>query len=501
MLMKDLFERFGVNQTSQIVEISTSGSRREMTYAELAEAARQRADLLREAGVRQGQTIGLRGPNGIDWVLWDLAALRAGAVVQAFPDEMRPSDTEEFLVRHGLALLITDEPVAHAHRSVVTWDGTGDRSAIALDSPRTADPDLHSLVYSSGTTGGLKGLKVSRRGTEYVIRRFLESFPVGADDRHLIFLPLANYQQRLSVYCCLWTGSDLVLAPYGRVFTVLREEQPTFLIAPPVFYETLLHLHRKAQTPVSLPEFIGSRMKFMITGMAPIRAETVEAYRAADVALLEAYGMTESGMIAWNTPENHRAGSVGRLIDPDCVEFLPDGELLIRRAMPLSTGYFETPRAVEEETYRPDGAIATGDFGSLDPDGFLVLSGRKKDLITLGSGRKVHPVEVERLFARLPGVADIVVVPAPGANRLGALVTALEPGNRDTEDGIRKEIADLNTTVDSYQRIVSIVFTRTSVRTEASFMTANMKLSRKAATEHFAELLAAADKPTAVEEA
>lgn len=498
MRFEELAARYGANTASVVVEIDTAGSRRELSHAALAGLARERAAELASAGVQRGHVLGIRARSSLEWMVWDLAAVELGAVLQAFPDELSAEEPERLAERYGLALLITDDAAGNASDWQVATAGPAAGLKVRPSARRvvcdeSADPeerDLHSLVYSSGTSGRLKGLRVSRAGTEYVIRRFIECFPIGANDRHLIFLPLANYQQRLSVYCCLWAGADLVLAPYQRVFGALAAERPTFVIGPPVFYDAALQLCGKTGGGHSLGEFLGGRIRFMITGMAPIRQATLDAYWAAGVRLLEAYGMTESGMIAWNTEAvgTHRPGTVGRLIDPESVEFLPDGELLIRRAAPLSRGYFEGedegPQTAQR-TFQEDGSIRTGDYGRLDEDGFLTLVGRKKDLIALGSGRKVHPTEIEALFAEVPEVEELVVVPAGQGTRLGAIVTPRQPGDEAARSAIRAGIRRVNQGLEPFQRIASVVFAEQPLRSDPRFLTANLKLSRQAAAAFF----------------
>ncbi|WP_431045771.1 AMP-binding protein [Streptomyces sp. P1-3] len=491
MRIAELTDRYRRNTSAAVVEIDARGGRRRLTHSELYALARSRADQLHAAGVAAGHLIGIRAAGGLDWISWDLAAVMTGAVLKAFPDDTPIEDAEEFVARHALALLITDHAPAGALPYVIgPADVPGEKVVPATASQE--DPgDLHSLVYSSGTSGRLKGLRVSAKGTEYVINRFVESFAVTAEDRHLIFLPLSNYQQRLSLYCCLWTGADLVLAPFQRVFPAIAEERPTFLIGPPVFYDTALQLHRKTGGGASLGDFLGGRIRFSITGMAPIRRETLGAFAAAGVRLLEAYGMTESGMIAWNTEQDHRIGSVGKLIDPQAVTFLPDGELIIRRPAPLSTGYFDTGGDAADGTYRADGSIVTGDYGRLDADGFLTLVGRKKDVIALGSGRKVHPAEIEGFFAGVDGIAELIVVPTPQSQRLGAIVTPSGPDAPEARERIRQGIEQVNRSLDAHQRIASVVFSAQPLRADPRFMTANLKLSRGRAADFFADAVAA----------
>ncbi|MER5302444.1 AMP-binding protein [Streptomyces lasiicapitis] len=488
MNLAGLLDRSTHHTTARVVDIDISGKRRELTQSELTALARTRADQLTAAGVRPGHVIGIRAGNSIDWLAWDLAAIATGARLKAFGDTTEIDDPRAFIARHRLALLIADEPVPADTPAVVRPGGAPAPGAVAADAVVVDVDDLHSLVYSSGTSGRLKGVEISAKGTEYVINRFIESFGITERDRHLIFLPLANNQQRLSVYLCLWLGADLVLAPYQRVFQAVRKEGPTFLIGPPVFYDTVLQLYVKSGGGASLGDFLGGRIRFMITGMAPIRRETLDGYWSRDVPLLEAYGLTETGMVAWNTPDRHRVGTVGQLMDPESVTFLDDGEVIITREAPLGRGYFDTDGDLSAEgIFRPDGSILTGDYGRLDDDGFLTLVGRKKDAIALGSGRKVHPAEIEAAFAGVDGIAEIVVVPTPRSSRLGALITPADPEDTALRAHIEKQVEEVNATLDAHERVMSLVFIATPLRADPSFMTANMKLSRARAAEHFAE--------------
>lgn len=497
MRLNRLLDRFAENASAVLVDIGVGGARRRISFATLAGLVRARAGELTAAGIRPGQLIGVRAGNSIEWIVWDLAALEVGALVHALPDSAPPAAPEHVMAEAGLALLVTDQPGEYPADGPVLRPAdslTGHR--LRPGAPARPSDDLYSQVFSSGTSGSLKGLRVSRAGSEYVATRFLEAFSISEEDRHLIFLPLWSYQQRLSVYSCLWAGADIVLAPFQRVFSALRSEQPTFVIAPPVFYDSALQLHRKASDRTSLRRFLGGRIRFMITGMAPIRRSTLDAFQEADVRLLEAYGTNESGIIAWNTPTAHRIGTVGRPVDVGAVDFTEDGEIVIRRDAPLSLGYFETDGPAGE-TFLADGSIATGDFGSLDADGFLSLRGRRKDVITLGSGRKVNPTEIEALFTGIDGVAELVVVSTGGSGRLGAVVTLATPGDPLAEALARREVEKVNASVEHDNRLSRLVFVDHPVHSDPRFQTGNMKLRRTAVADYFAELVARDATPQA----
>ncbi len=486
MNLAELGDRYRGHTDARLIEFDMSGGRRALTYDQLHELVTARAQQLAAAGVEPGQLVGIRAPSSIDWVSWDLATLMHGSVLKAFPEDTEVADAAEFIARHELALLIADGLTTDCPAAIAP-DGVPGHDVVPATAGRVDREQIHSMVYSSGTSGKLKGLNISAAGTEYVINRFIEDFRLTSSDRHLVFLPLSNYQQRLSLYCCLWLGADLTLAPYQRVFNAVRSERPTFLIGPPVFYDTVLQLYRKSGGTATLGEFLGGAMRFLITGMAPIRRETLNAFWEREVKLLEAYGLTETGMVAWSTEEGYRLGSVGRLLDNDHVQFLDDGEVIIDRPAPLSSGYFEAPEEGPEDTFRSDGTIATGDYGVLDADGFLTLLGRKKDVIALGNGRKVHPAQIEDAFADVDGIAEIIVVPTPESGRLGAVVTTTDPADAALPAEVNKRITEVNRRLDTHQRIVSVIFSAQQLRSDPRFMTGNLKLSRTKVAQHFAE--------------
>jgi long-chain acyl-CoA synthetase len=473
--INQLIERCALHPGSRLTDVGAKGRRDQLAYPALAAAASALAGRLKDAGLQPGHVVGIQAANGLDWVIWDLALTSLGAVSQAFPDEA-PVDQ---MPTPGLAMLVGDSPGAEVPVSAAR------DASVELPAPRPGagfDHEAHSLVFSSGTTGRLKGLRISAEGAEGVIDSFIRDFRVTGDDSHLIFLPLWNFQQRLAVYMCLWTGADVVLTPYQRVFRTVPEVSPTFIIAPPVFYDTVLHLE---PDPGRLAAFLGGNIRFLITGMAPIRRDTVDAYWSAGLRLLEAYGMTETGMIAWNTEDAHKPGTVGRLIHPDGARFAPDSELIVTHLPTLSLGYFDSDPAEAASTFLQGGHIATGDVGSLDEEGFLRLHGRKKDLIALANGIKIQPLEIEDELFTVSGVQDVVVIANKHATGLAAVITA----SQDAQDGIRKAIETSNQAAEATRRITRVLFTTERLRGEPRFMTKNMKLNRGAVAEEFRQHL------------
>lgn len=465
------------------------GSDYQVSIPALLDEVEALAARLTRAGFRPGMQIGLQAGNGYEYVLWDLAAIKLGAIIHAVPEELSPEKLAALIQRHDAALWVCENAKAlpeHPYRFDLadTWT---DRSLTIDPTAGTLEnADLHTRVYSSGSSGYLKGLNISRRGTEALVSDFITDFALDAHDSHLIFLPLSNYQQRLSIYGCLWAGASLRVVRHTSVFQELGAFKPSFIVAPPAIYENIYHVHgRGPQAKDKLRAFLGGNIRFMITGMAPIRHEVLRAYNELGFPLLEAYGVTETGMIAWNTPAVQRVGSVGRPIHSEHVRFNEESEVLIRRPFPLAQGYFDSTSSDGAQTFLADGTIATGDIGSLDADGFLYLKGRKKEIILTSGGAKFHPEELERKLTTLNGVRHAIVLQSQRGQEVVAILVTDEAGATPVPDIADEGIRVVNQSVPSYMQISRKIVTSTVPSIENGMLTRNLKYDRRGVYRHF----------------
>jgi long-chain acyl-CoA synthetase len=482
MTLSSLIEKCKKNSTSKIVEISENGTARQLSYEQLAKYSIDLAQQLKAIGLVAGHQIALLSPNSIEWIIWDLATLQLGIQIKSLPADTEINDCKDFMQKNSAALLVSSK-YSGPDKNLITSYTAGDQLSsgyICLGGSKNTDTDLHTYTYSSGTTGALKGIKISKNGTNFVINKFITDYEITPNDCHIIFLPFSNYQQRLSVYGCLASGANLILCSYQKIFHVMRDYSPTFLIAPPIFYDTALQL--KNSGAKSLSSIFGNNLRFLITGMAPIKHTTMQAYWSDGIQLLEAYGLTETGMVAWNKPSDYKIGTLGRPLDRSHILIETDGEIYIKRPYPLSSGYFDAEHSESNDTFMNDGIIATGDYGSIDDAGYLKLLGRKKDIIVTNSGQKFHPEEVENKIRALPNILDAIIT----TNKInGAVVALIYISSETKKETALAMLQENNSFLEPHKRTARFIFINETIRDNKSLYTRNMKINRNSIYEFY----------------
>jgi long-subunit acyl-CoA synthetase (AMP-forming) len=224
----------------------------------------------------------------------------------------------------------------------------------------------------------------------------------------------------------------------------------------------------------------------MVTGMAPIRRNVLDAYNQLGQNLLEAYGITEVGLVAWNSAHDNRIGTVGKPVRDHQIAFGDESEILVKSAHPLTKGYFTAEDAVSAaQTFREDGFVATGDIGRFDGD-HLVLSGRKKDIIITTGGAKFHPSDLERRLNTVDETRQVVVFNDPDSGAIVAVICVDDPDDKHTIELIERTVESINREVPTYMRISRKVLTRTRFTAENGFLTRNLKPNRPAIARSFA---------------
>ncbi len=317
--------------------------------------------------------------------------------------------------------------------------------------------DLAVLVYTSGTTGKPKGAMLSHRNLVYVMETFAPALEQGPSDDKMAFLPLCHVVERVAgQLLSLQTGSRLnYVENPDTVLDNLREIAPTALLAVPRIWEKLHSMsalalresgplqrwaheralaigmaaaeREEAGRPVgprlaaqrwlarrlvldNTRRFLGvHRLRWAITGAAPISPNVIRWFRALGLTLLEGYGMTESsGGGTLNLPQAMRIGSVGRTQALNELR-LGEGDEILLRGPNVFMGYLNQPEQTAQ-ALDAEGWLHTGDVGRIDSDGFVRIVDRMKDIIITAGGKNITPSEWEKELKFSPFVSDAVVI-------------------------------------------------------------------------------------------
>lgn len=492
MRLDDIVRRLP-EHPSTLLFVNENGIETARTFHDLHADTLALAEQLRLRGVVAGCRIGIAAPSSYAWMVWDLACLCLGCVSVALPNEKPQRELQELIHAYELSLLAVDP--AWLDEASVRNERVADIASFASAAAHPVAPRpvvhaaaTHSLVFSSGTTGKTKGLIISRPGTEKLLDLYHDAFGVVPGERFMTFLPFANYQQRMVYYFCLYHGVDFVSVPFQLLFAGLKKHQPTFVIAPPILYETLLNLTR-ASVPreaardrealtARLAELTGGRIRYMVTGMAPIKRTALDFFWDHGIKLYEAFGITEAGMVAWNKPGAVRVGTVGRPAEAGTVTLSEEGEVIITRDALLSLGYFESSEEDASATFIGPHSVATGDIAQFDTEGYLSVVGRKKDAIITSNGEKFHPEPIESMLHRDPRI-NVAVVVADDRRGLSAVISTRQHDDPAVRADMRAYIAVLNQELPAQQQIRHVVFTDIDFSIENGLRTKNMKLNRK----------------------
>jgi long-subunit acyl-CoA synthetase (AMP-forming) len=512
-----LLPRLSVHPNNRVITFE-KGQVVERSHADVLKDIQATRTKLETWGVKAGMRVGIRAPNCYQWLLYDVALIELRAVTLGFTDDFDANTPEELRERYSLSLMLVSSK-ERERRDGAAWLAAldGDNADVRVlpqkGIPADGDFDHPWLIFSSGSSGGIKGLTMIRRGVEASADAFAQTIGPRPDDCLLLFLPISNFQQRMMYYAALWYGFDIIITEPALLFHALKDLRPTILIAPPTLYEAFetrfCNLPRLKQSAarilgqiarwIPIPamregmarllfrdayDVLGGRMRFMVTGMAPIKRSTLELFALMQLPLFETYGLTECGTVALNTPRGHRLGSVGRLLPGVKVDLAGDGEIIVGREFMTALGYFQCADGESERTFIARDRVATGDIGRFDGAGFLYLVGRKKEIVISAGGEKIHPEAIEAEIDRCPDVAKSVIFGDEGATFLVAVVLPKNPSDSEAKRRIESFIAAINERRHT-MRVETVTFTDLAFSRENGFLRPNLKLDRKRIAERF----------------
>ncbi|MGH7903062.1 MAG: AMP-dependent synthetase/ligase [Candidatus Dormibacteraceae bacterium] len=427
---------------------------REVSWADARRLTLNTAAQLVRAGVGAGDRVVIMSENCLEWVYCDLAIQSAGAVTVPIYATTAADTAQEIAADCGARLAIASdqagaglsrrgplERIVGIEEELPGWGATEAQPADLAEVRRRLEAlgpeDVATLVYTSGTTGRPKGVVLPQRCFADMAASSLEVFDIGEDDVSLSFLPYAHILERMDgiVVGIAAGGSTYLSRGMSRLAEDLQEARPTIMVGVPRIYEKVYDLvHDRVRGKGALRRAVfrwavavgrrraaarrpgpilsiqhsvaerlvlrglhrritGGRLRFFVSGGAPLSREVESFFWATGVRILQGWGLTEttSGATS-NTETDHRFETVGKPLPGVGLRLAEDGEIMVR-GPGIMTGYHGRPQETAEVL--EEGWLRTGDIGSLDADGFLTITDRKKDLIKTAGGKYVAPQPVE----------------------------------------------------------------------------------------------------------
>ncbi|MDR3359630.1 MAG: long-chain fatty acid--CoA ligase [Bifidobacteriaceae bacterium] len=562
-----LLERRDRDPDAPMIEVADGSDWRPVTAAEFTAQVEALAKGFIAAGVKHGDAVGIMGRTSLRWTLVDYALWSVGAA--GVPVYETSSELQaEWIVRDSAMVAAVVETTAHAEvlrpslkgEIHVMDDAALERLAergaqvsdAELESRRSAvrGDDLATVIYTSGTTGRPKGVELTHLNFTTAARNATTTlwFICGPGSRGLLFLPLAHVFARVINVIALFSPTVMGYAPdTRRLIGDLASFRPTFLLVVPRVLEKVynaaeastsggfkLRLFRWAAkvaivssreldsrggwTPVrrlqrllagrlvyrKLTKMMGGRLIHAVSGGAPLGERLGHFFRGIGLTVYEGYGLTETtAPTAVGREEMNKIGTVGRPLPGQSVAIADDGEILVQ-GFHVFKAYRNNPAATAEVL--TDGWFHTGDIGSLDEDGCLTVTARRKELIVTAGGKNVAPAQLEDRLRGHPLVSQVVVV---GEARpfVGALITLDEemiPGwldnhgkspltpaqariDPDIRASLTRAVARTNEIVSRAESIREFRILAGDFTEENGYLTPSMKVKRDLVLRDFAD--------------
>jgi long-chain acyl-CoA synthetase len=556
-----------------------------VTWKEVADRVERMAAGLAALGIEPEQRVALASSTRYEWVLADLAVMCAGAATTTVYPSTGAADVA-YIVSDSQSRVVFAEDDAQLGKlrekrgelpdvvKVVLFDGTGDDDwVITLDELEKLgsehlekEPDvvakhvaaigpdsLATLVYTSGTTGQPKGVRLLHSSWTYVAAAIDAVHILDEDDVQFLWLPLAHVFGKVLLGVPIQIGFVTYIdGQVDKIVPNLADVRPTFMGAVPRIFEkaygavtTMMQKGRPVQRHIftwaagvgkraaerrrkgagvppllaaqhaiadklvlgKVRERFGGNLKFLLSGSAGLNRDVAEFFDGAGIVILEGYGLTETCAAAHvGRPYAYELGTVGWAIPGTETKIADDGEVLLR-GPGIMDGYHNQPDLTAEAL--TDGWFATGDIGEIDDDGFLRLTDRKKDLFKTSGGKYVAPSAIESQFKGVCPYASQLVVYGEGRKFVSALVTLDSDAIKDwaqsngladasyaeiaTADATKKMVQgyldELNGKLNHWEQIKQFAILDHELSVDDGELTPSLKVKRKVVTEKYADEL------------
>jgi long-chain acyl-CoA synthetase len=452
-----------------------------ISYKELHDLIVERGRKLLSIGLAPGDRVILLAENSPEWFIWNLSITYAGLIDVPRGEYTTPSEVS-FILKHSgaRAAIVQNEKFLeminrYPHDKLEFTIGMKKLpETIDLDQQKAGDfepfipqeDDIVSIIYTSGTTGDLKGVMLTHKNFLSNGKALLRRVDLNAQDKLMSILPAWHVYERIIKYCTAIAGSETFYSSSRTLLSDLAEQNPTIMGTVPRFWELIYNtiqkqlkgsglgaklkrgIVRNALDRHKIPflnissmlakhmifpkikKIFGQRFRYAISGGGALPKHIEDMFAASGIKILEGYGMTEtSPVIAVRPPGYPKSYTVGPPLDNVEIKIIDPEHGHLQEVNEIGVIYVKAPSVMKgyyrdyEQTSKSirDDYLDTGDLGYLDDEGFLVITGRYKELIVLSSGENIQPAPIERALSESPYIGSAIIVGQDWKN-IGALI-------------------------------------------------------------------------------
>jgi long-chain acyl-CoA synthetase len=517
---------------------------RSQNWEDLEDQVHDLACALLAKGLTKGASVAILAGNIPEWTVVDIATIAAGGVGTG----IYPTNSAEqcaFIIEHSDAefvfvdtaeqlekvlsagsklskvkeiICLEYDPPLNSFKNLLEL-GRANRAEFFPQVEETglkaAPEDIAIMVYTSGTTGEPKGAMLSHKYILNSVESLRRSVPIFDTDVSFSYLPGCHVAERISgIYNRLYNGTSVYFVDdLAKLYSYMLEVKPTVFASLPRFFEKI-HAAIAAKhgteniDPQLVKDHFGGRVRLLTSGGAPLPFEIAQFFADAGVPILQAYGLTENICVAFNRADDLKFGTVGKPMPMCEVKIADEGEILVKSEMMFS-GYYKEPEKTAE-MFDADGWLKTGDLGTLDADGFLQITGRKKEIIVLSNGKNVAPALLENLVKENHLISQAFIY-GDGKNFITALVTlnqsetvafarakniafenfAVLTRKKEIWETVDDTIRKTNARVSSSEQIKKFLILERDFLSQLDELTPTLKLKRNVISEKFTDVLEA----------
>lgn len=500
--------------TSSYIIYKSSSTVKKITYAQAYKDAEALLKAFQNLGGKKGSVIAIHGDNSYVWLLSDLACVLGGMISLALYPSAPKERIANIIKSMDIPILLTDFPEDFTKTDftckIISLNDRKRENCLSveklIDSYKNQATKINfeandpfTIVSTSGTLSKPKFFAVNSYPLLYTAKQFSKIYHFSQSDSLLLALPQAHLPQRMLTYGSLMNKMDLIISRPNRFVSDSLKYNPTIHVLVPRILQHInervekslngnikgklvlllasLGLFKKKFYKIICSKIFGQKARCIFIGSAPTPRSILQKFWGYGCHIYEVYGTTEMGIIAVNTLDECRLGSVGKPVDWGKIKIDHDSEeILYRTDLPFLSSNIMEGKLAQAYNFAKE-FTNTGDMGFIDRDGFLFLKGRVKDFIVLPSGEKIFVRPIEEKICKILGVENSILI-GNGKKEIYAIIFLSNENAGKTN--IKDELRKLNTSLHPWEKIKKFTLVKENPSVENGCLTETFKLRRQA---------------------